>query len=142
MKIYYKIWVDCIVRMRSQESNKDTWREKSIFKDGISVILCLRKEVILINKKCILYFRRKFAAAFFKQFIYALLLGSYLVKIHGLLRFFAVIVFHVFSGKLHPYRLGKCVELCRIFHRIEIVRIYRISSVYPSQYAIQVCLPP
>ena len=26
MNIYYKIWVDCIVRMRAQEKNKKTWR--------------------------------------------------------------------------------------------------------------------
>jgi len=27
MNIYYKIWVDCILRLRSQEQNKDTWKE-------------------------------------------------------------------------------------------------------------------
>jgi len=26
MDIYYKIWVDCIVRMKAQKKNKDTWR--------------------------------------------------------------------------------------------------------------------
>ena len=30
MNIYYKIWVDCILRLRSQEQNKDTWKEKSM----------------------------------------------------------------------------------------------------------------
>ena len=30
MNIYYKIWVDCIVRLRSQKGNKNDWIEKSI----------------------------------------------------------------------------------------------------------------
>ena len=30
MNIYYKIWVDCLVRMRSQEINKDSWKRKSM----------------------------------------------------------------------------------------------------------------
>jgi hypothetical protein len=30
MNIYYKIWTDCILRLRSQEQNKDTWAEKSM----------------------------------------------------------------------------------------------------------------
>ena len=30
MDIYYKIWVDCMVRIRSQEKNKHNWQEKSI----------------------------------------------------------------------------------------------------------------
>jgi hypothetical protein len=31
MNIYYKIWVDCILRLRSQKQNKNTWMEKSMF---------------------------------------------------------------------------------------------------------------
>ena len=31
MNIYYKIWVDCILRMRSQKQNKETWMEWSMF---------------------------------------------------------------------------------------------------------------
>jgi len=30
MRIYYKIWVDCILRLRSQKQNKETWQEKSM----------------------------------------------------------------------------------------------------------------
>jgi hypothetical protein len=31
MNIYYKIWVDCILRLRAQKQNKETWMEKSMF---------------------------------------------------------------------------------------------------------------
>jgi len=31
MNIYYKIWVDCILRLKSQKQNKETWMEKSMF---------------------------------------------------------------------------------------------------------------
>ena len=28
--LYYKIWVDCLVRLRSQDKNKSDWREKGM----------------------------------------------------------------------------------------------------------------
>jgi len=31
MNIFYKIWIDCILRLRSQKQNKETWMEKSMF---------------------------------------------------------------------------------------------------------------
>ena len=30
MKLYYRIWVDCITRLRSIEANKDNWQIKGI----------------------------------------------------------------------------------------------------------------
>jgi len=30
MNIYYKIWIDCILRLRSQKQNKETWMEWSM----------------------------------------------------------------------------------------------------------------
>jgi len=37
--IYYKIWVDCILRLRSQKQNKDTWVGKSLFMMSIAMTL-------------------------------------------------------------------------------------------------------
>jgi len=30
MKLYYRIWVDCITRLRSIEANKDNWQTKGM----------------------------------------------------------------------------------------------------------------
>ena len=43
MNIYYKIWVDCILRMRSQKQNKNTWAEKSM----ISMSLAMKFNFLL-----------------------------------------------------------------------------------------------
>jgi glycosyltransferase involved in cell wall biosynthesis len=37
MNIFYKIWVDCVLGLRSQKQNKDTWIEKSMF----SMTICM-----------------------------------------------------------------------------------------------------
>jgi len=39
MDIYYKIWIDCIVRLRSIKSNRDNWVEWSMFSMSIAMIL-------------------------------------------------------------------------------------------------------
>lgn len=31
MKIFYQIWVDCIIRLKSREANKDDWQVKAMF---------------------------------------------------------------------------------------------------------------
>lgn len=35
--IYYKIWVDCLVRMRAQEANANNWKEKSMIAMSIAM---------------------------------------------------------------------------------------------------------
>jgi archaellum biogenesis protein FlaJ (TadC family) len=41
MNIYYKIWIDCILCLRSQKQNKDTWMEKSMFSMTIAMTVNL-----------------------------------------------------------------------------------------------------
>lgn len=37
LSIYYKIWVDCILRVRSKKKNRDTWKEKSMIMMSIAM---------------------------------------------------------------------------------------------------------
>ena len=39
MKIYYKIWVDCLLRMKSQEKNKHNWHVKSMIAMSLAMSL-------------------------------------------------------------------------------------------------------
>ena len=55
MDIYYKIWVDCILRIRSQKKNKDTWAEWSMISMS-SAMICNFLFFIAILERNILGF--------------------------------------------------------------------------------------
>jgi len=56
MKLYYEIWVDCITRMRSVESNKSNWKVKGIIFMSLAmtlnfvlIMVVLQREVLGFN---------------------------------------------------------------------------------------------
>lgn len=41
LNIYYKIWVDCIIRVQSIKANKDDWQMKAMFIMSVSMVFNL-----------------------------------------------------------------------------------------------------
>lgn len=48
IKIYYKIWVDCIVKIRSQPNNKDSWWWQSFVLMTMAMILNIYVSLLLL----------------------------------------------------------------------------------------------
>jgi hypothetical protein len=56
MKIYYKVWVDCILRLKSIESNKDNWKSKSMILMSIVMAFNLILIMIILQRNVFGYF--------------------------------------------------------------------------------------
>jgi len=38
MNVYYKVWVDCVLRLRAQKQNKNDWSQKSMIMMSLAMI--------------------------------------------------------------------------------------------------------
>ena len=56
MKIYYKIWVDCITRMKSVESNKSNWKFKGIVFMSLAMTLNLVLIMVVLQREVLGYY--------------------------------------------------------------------------------------
>ncbi len=52
LSLYYKIWIDCIVRGRSQENNKKNWKVMSILFMTLAMSFNLIVFIISFRKIC------------------------------------------------------------------------------------------
>lgn len=50
MNLYYRIWMDCIRRMKSIEANKDDWQEKSMICMTIAMAANLLLLMVILQK--------------------------------------------------------------------------------------------
>jgi hypothetical protein len=50
MRLYYRIWMDCITRMRSREINKDNWQLKSMIVMSIAMTFNLVLILSILQK--------------------------------------------------------------------------------------------
>lgn len=52
MNLYYSVWVDCIVRIKSQPTNKESWKGLSLF--AMTMTMSLNYAIIMtVFQKCI-----------------------------------------------------------------------------------------
>ena len=64
MGIYYRIWVDCIARLKSIEANKDNWREKSMVIMTTAMVFNFVVLMIVLQKKILGYYFYEFNVSF------------------------------------------------------------------------------
>lgn len=50
MRIYYRIWVDCITRLRSQNTNSNNWQIKSMIMMSTAMVFNLVLVMIIVQK--------------------------------------------------------------------------------------------
>lgn len=50
MSLYYRIWMDCIRRMKSIEANKDDWQEKCMICMTIAMVANLLLIMVILQK--------------------------------------------------------------------------------------------
>ena len=68
MKLYYRIWVDCIVKLLSKESNKDNWKLKSILTMSIAMTFNLVLFMSILQKHIIHYYFYELDIPFLSSF--------------------------------------------------------------------------
>lgn len=56
MGIYYRIWVDCITRLKSREANKDNWQAKSMVIMSTAMVFNLVLLMIILQKQILGYY--------------------------------------------------------------------------------------
>ena len=56
MKLYYRIWVDCITRLRSIEANKDNWQTKGIIAMSTAMTFNFVLLMVIIQKNILDYY--------------------------------------------------------------------------------------
>ena len=56
MSIYYRIWVDCITRLKSREANKDNWQAKSMVIMSTAMVFNLVLLMIILQKQILGYY--------------------------------------------------------------------------------------
>lgn len=56
MGIYYRIWVDCITRLKSREANKDNWQVKSMVIMSTAMVFNLVLLMIILQKQILGYY--------------------------------------------------------------------------------------
>jgi hypothetical protein len=56
MGLYYRIWVDCITRLRSREVNKDNWQLKSMLTMSSAMTFNLVLVMVIIQREVLGYF--------------------------------------------------------------------------------------
>jgi hypothetical protein len=56
MGLYYRIWVDCITRLRLIDVNKNSWKLKSLFAMSIAMTFNLVLVMVIIQREVLGYF--------------------------------------------------------------------------------------
>jgi len=56
MGLYYRIWVDCITRLRSIDRNKDNWQLKSMLTMSSAMTFNLVLVMVIIQREVLGYF--------------------------------------------------------------------------------------
>ena len=56
MKLYYRIWVDCITRLRSIEANKDNWQTIGIVSMSTAMTFNFVLLMVIIQKNILDYY--------------------------------------------------------------------------------------
>ena len=56
MKLYYRIWVDCITRLRSIEANKDNWQTIGIITMSTAMTFNFVLLMVIIQKNILDYY--------------------------------------------------------------------------------------
>jgi len=56
MGLYYRIWVDCITRLRSIEANKDNWQTKGIIAMSTAMTFNFVLLMVIIQKNILDYY--------------------------------------------------------------------------------------
>lgn len=56
MKLYYRIWVDCITRLRSIEANKDNWQTTGIVIMSTAMTFNFVLLMVIIQKNILNYY--------------------------------------------------------------------------------------
>ena len=69
MKLYYRIWVDCITRLRSIEANKDNWQTKGIISMSTAMTFNFVLLMVIIQKNILDYYFYEINIPFFSGFL-------------------------------------------------------------------------
>jgi len=56
MGIYYRIWVDCITRLKSREANKDNWQAKGMVIMSTAMVFNFVLLMIILQKQILGYY--------------------------------------------------------------------------------------
>jgi len=68
MGLYYRIWVDFIVRLRSKEINKNNWKSKSLIFMTISMTFNLALLMSILQKHILSYYFYKLEIPFLSNY--------------------------------------------------------------------------
>jgi len=68
MKFYYRIWVDCIVKLMSKENNKENWKLKSMLTMSIAMTFNLVLFMSILQKHIIHYYFYELYIPFFSSY--------------------------------------------------------------------------
>jgi hypothetical protein len=109
MGLYYRIWVDCILRLKSIEANKNNWKYKSIASMSIAMTFNLILIMVILQKNVFGYFYEinfRFLSDFENYILTILILYMLPNIIINYLMIFRDNRFEKFLEK-YPYRKGK-----------------------------------
>ncbi len=69
MKLYYRIWVDCITRLRSREGNKDDWQIISLMAMSIAMTFNSTLLMTILQKHILNHYFYKIIISQFSVFL-------------------------------------------------------------------------
>lgn len=112
MNFYYRIWMDCITRLKSNEANKDSWQAKSMVIMTTAMVFNLILFMIILQKHILGYYFYEFNIPFLSGHV------NYILTILVLYIAPCVVVNYlsIFRGKRYekllekyPYYKGKLI---------------------------------
>jgi hypothetical protein len=109
MGLYYRIWADSILRLKSIEANKNNWKYKSIASMSIAMTFNLFSIMIILQKKIFGFFYEinfRFLSGYENYILTILILYLLPIILINYLLIFRGNRYEMFLEK-YPYRNGK-----------------------------------
>ena len=121
MGIYYRIWIDCITRLKSREANKDNWQAKSMVIMSTAMVFNLVLLMITLQKQILGYYFYEFNVSFLSGH------ENYILTMLVLYILPCVVVNYllIFRGKRYEKLLDKYP-----YYNGKLILIYMLTSMF------------
>ena len=132
MVIYYRIWVDCITRLKSRETNKDNWEAKSMVIMSTAMVFNLVLLMLILQNQILGYYFYELTVSFLSSY------ENYILTMLVLYILPCVVVNYllIFRGKRYekllekyPYNNGKLI-LIYMLTSLSLPSILLLVSVF------------
>lgn len=121
MGIYYRIWVDCITRLKSREANKDNWQAKSMVIMTTAMVFNFVLLMIILQKQILGYYFYELNVSFLSGH------ENYILTMLVLYILPCIVVNYllIFRGKRYEKLLEKYP-----YYNGELILIYMLTSIF------------